>query len=207
MAAREARVRKDLPQEDRFVVLHEATWADYQRLLEMRGDRSVPRITYVEGALEILTPCRNHESIKSTLGCLVDLYCLENDIEYGAFGSWTLENKEEDRGAEPDDCYVFGRAREATRPDLAIEVVWTSGRIDKLNVYRKLGVAEIWYWRNDELKAYVLRGDRYRPVARSKALPGIDLAELARHVHAPTTSQAIRDYRATLGKSAKKRRC
>ena len=30
----------DRPVEDKIVVLHDATWADYQRLLEMRGDRS-----------------------------------------------------------------------------------------------------------------------------------------------------------------------
>jgi hypothetical protein len=35
-----------LPADD-IIVLRDATWADYQRLLEMRGERPVPRLTYV----------------------------------------------------------------------------------------------------------------------------------------------------------------
>lgn len=36
-------------------------------------------------------------------------------------------------------------SEDAERPHLAIEVVWTSGGLDKLDVYRKLGVREVWY--------------------------------------------------------------
>lgn len=53
------------PPADDIVVLRGATWADHQRLLEIRGERSVPRLTYLEGVLEIMTPSRPHESITS----------------------------------------------------------------------------------------------------------------------------------------------
>lgn len=51
-------------------------------------------------------------------------------------GSWTLKDSDEERGAEPDECYLIGRAPESDddRPDFAIEVVWTSGGIDRLEV-------------------------------------------------------------------------
>src|SRR5216683_198276 len=62
----------DTPVEDKIVVLYDATWADYQRLMEMRGDKSVPRLAYLEGALEIMTPSRPHESLKSMIGRLVE---------------------------------------------------------------------------------------------------------------------------------------
>jgi hypothetical protein len=39
-------------------------WEDYQRFLRLRGDHSVPRITFLEGELEIMTPSRSHESIQ-----------------------------------------------------------------------------------------------------------------------------------------------
>ncbi|MBI2895653.1 MAG: Uma2 family endonuclease [Deltaproteobacteria bacterium] len=190
--------RDDRPSDDRIVRLYPATWADYQRLLEIRGDRSAPRLTYLEGEIEIMSPSRRHESIKSKIGHLVEVYCLENGIEFNAYGSWTLEKKEEERGAEPDECYVFGDVSEPERPDLAIEVVWTSGRIDKLKVYRALGVREVWYWRQGRIQPFVLRGSSYRPVARSKALPGLDLEQLASFLDRPTASRAIRDYRAAL---------
>jgi Uma2 family endonuclease len=93
---------------------------------------------------------------------------------------------------------VFGRARDPARPHLAIEVVWTSGRIDKLEVYRKLGVREVWYWRSGAIQPYVLSGQRYKLVKRSAVLPRIDLVQLASFLDRPTTSQAIRDYRTAL---------
>jgi Uma2 family endonuclease len=67
-------------------------------------------------------------------------------VEFQTAGSWTVKNKRVRRGAEPDECYVFSGFAAPKRPDLAIEVIWTSGGIDKLNVYRKLGVPEVWCW-------------------------------------------------------------
>jgi hypothetical protein len=51
-----------------------------------------------------------------------------------------LEDKQVERGVEPDECYVLGDVAEPARPDLAIEVVWSSGGINELEIYRKLGV-------------------------------------------------------------------
>src|SRR5450432_810573 len=148
--------RDDLPQEDHFVVLSGVSWEDYENFARVRGDHSAPRITYLEGWIEIMSPSRNHESIKSIIGCLVEVYCMERDIEFSTYGSWTLTNKAEKRAAEPDECYVFGNVREPTVPDLAIEVVWTSGGLDKLDVYRKLGVREVWFWRRGRIALFAL---------------------------------------------------
>ncbi len=189
--------RDDRPAEDHVVQLDGATWKDYERLLAIRGDRSAPRITYLEGLLEIMSPSRQHENIKSLIGCLVETWCLERGVHFTTLGSWTLKEQEQERGAEPDECYVFGDAR-ADRPDLAVEVVWTSGRIDKLEVYRKLGVREVWYWRSGALQPYALRGERYEAIQRSEVLPGIDLAQLVSFMDRPTTYDAVRDYRAAL---------
>jgi Uma2 family endonuclease len=192
--------RDDRPHEDHFVVLHDVDWADYQRILEVRGDRSSPRIAFLEGELEIMSPSQSHERIKSIIGCLVETWCLEHDVEFTPVGSWTLENKEADRGVEPDECYIFGRS-EKTRPDLAIEVIWTSGGINKLEIYRKLGVAEVWIWRRGQITPHLLRGETYEPVAHSQALPGIDLRQLAALLDQPTASAAIRAYRDLLRKA------
>src|SRR3954468_8606465 len=127
MLAERLKDHDDTPREDRIVVLHGMSWSDYQRMLEVRGDASVPRLAYLEGELEIMTPSLPHESIKSVIGRLVEVWCLEKGIEFNPCGSWTLENKEQQRGIEPDECYVFGELKNATRPELAIEVVWTSG--------------------------------------------------------------------------------
>jgi Uma2 family endonuclease len=202
LALRKLEDLQDTPaDEDHVVYLPDATWADYQRLVAIRGDRSAPRITYLEGLLELMSPSRTHDVIKSRIGRLVEVYCLERGIEFEACGSWTIGDRRAKRGAEPDECYVFHGVQNFKRPDLAIEVVWSSGRVDKLDVYRKLGVREVWYWRRDEprkIQPYVLHGEHYRAWKRSKLLPGIDLAELARFLDLPTASQAIRAYRAEL---------
>lgn len=189
--------RDDRPIEDHIVHLSGIGWEDYERLLDMRGDHSAPRIAYLEGVVEIMSPSRTHESIKSLIGCLVETYCLERDIPFSVLGSWTLKSPDRTRGAEPDECYIFGDP-DRERPHLAIEVVWTSGRIDKLDIYRKLGVAEIWYWRKGRIQPYGLRDERYVPLAASETLPGLDLDLLASFLDRPTTSDAIRAYREAL---------
>jgi Uma2 family endonuclease len=149
--------------------------------------------------IEIMSPSRKHESLKFIIGRLVETYCQVRGIEFDGFGSWTLESKEGERGVEPDECYVFGDVGETHCPHLAIEVVWTSGRLDKLEVYRKLGVREVWYWRRGVLTAHVLRGEHYEEVLASEVLPGIDLTQLTSFIEGRTASQAIREYRAALG--------
>lgn len=191
--------RRGEPREDHYVHLYGVTWADYLRLLEIRGEHSAPRLTYVEGTLEIMSPSRTHDEIKSYIGRLVEAWCLERGIEFTPYGSWTLKNKQDERGAEADECYVFGtEPKRKRRPDLAIEVVWTSGGVDKLNVYRKLRVGEVWIWKNGRIGVHVLRGTRYEAVAASEALAGLDLEQLVNFLDRPTASQAIRDYLAAL---------
>jgi hypothetical protein len=82
-------------------------------------------------------------------------------------------------------------------------VGWTSGGINKLEVYRKLDVAEVWYWQRGELTPYRLRTDgpdapRYEAMEGSLVLPGIDLPQLVSFLDRPTAYDAIRAYRSAL---------
>ncbi len=191
------------PDEDQVVVIHGATWADYQRHLALRDESSVPRLTYSEGRLEIMSPSRSHEKKASRVGHLVEAYCLHAGIEFEALGSWTLEKKEAESGAEPDECYLFGDAtleEEPAVPELAIEVEWSRRAVRKLDVYRKLRVPEVWIWhrRDARISVHVLKSDGYVEVERSEALPQIDVGQLASFLDLPSASAAIRAYRAAL---------
>lgn len=198
MLAERISAHDEAPVDDHIVLLRTAAWSDFQRVLELRGERPVPRLAYLKGVLELMSPSREHEALKSLIGQLVEAWCLERGVDFRAFGSWTLESKDTDRGVEPDECYVFGDASDPERPDLAIEVVWTSGGLDKREIYRQLGVREIWFWRRGQMTAFCLREGGYVEVAHSEALPGIDLAALASFLDRPTASQAIREYRAAI---------
>jgi len=183
---------------DHLIVLTGATWADYQRLLAIRGERSRPRITYLEGVLEFTSPSRPHESIKSMIGRLLETWCLERGVDISPYGSWTHESEASERGVEPDECYVLGDEPEPERCDLAIEVVWTRGAIDKVDVYRKLGVRELWIWKSGGLDLYSLRGEDYVRVERSALLPELDLAELLGFIDVQPMTRAVREYREQL---------
>lgn len=186
--------RRDVDHDD-IVILRGASWADFQRVLEIRGDRPVPRLAYLEGVLELMTPSRSHEVRKSMIGRLVEAWCLERGVDITPYGSWLLESKASDRGVEPDECYVVGDVPEPERPDLAIEVIWTSGGIGKLDIYRKLAVREVWIHEHEQLQLYALRDDRYEAILESAVLPGIDLEELVRFVGVQPMTRAVREYR------------
>lgn len=182
---------------DGIVVLHGVSWAQYETILGIRGDRSVPRVCYLAGELELMSPSRNHVRIKAMFGRLLSVWAEERGVALNAYGSWTLKREADARGAEPDDCYVVGD-RDAEVPDLAIEVVWTSGGLDKLAVYAPLGVREVWTWREGRLSVHVLRGGSYVATPRSEVLAGIDLALLLRFVDRTDQTAATRAYREAL---------
>jgi Uma2 family endonuclease len=201
MLAERIAPRDDEPAEDHFVQLRGVSWADYERVMKIRGDGSVPRLTYEEGVLELMSPSLDHEALKSWIGCLVEAWCDVHEVEFSAIGSWTLKNKRKRAGVEPDECYIFGERRhrnERRRLDLVIEVIWTSGGIDKRDLYHRFGVREIWFWRRGGLTVHAFRTRGYQEIPSSEALPGIDLAELVSFLDRPTTSKAVRDYRAAL---------
>ena len=102
-------------------------------------------------------------------------------------------------------CYVLGPATSAPRvPDLAIEVVWTSGGIGKFDAYRKLGVPEVWFWEQGRLSIFVLHGTRYQQRSSSTLLPEFDAGLLSGFMQGMSQTQAVRAYRQVLREEEEK---
>jgi Uma2 family endonuclease len=196
--AKRLAARSNDPSRDRIQRLPDVSWEDYQRLLGMRGEGSVPRIAFLEGAVELMSPSQPHESLASRIGRLIEVWCLEKGVEFRAVGSWTLKNKRRRAGAEADECYIFGTEPKPRRPHLAIEVVWTSGGLKKLEIWRRLDVPEDWFWRRGVLSVHVLRDRQYQESPASEVLTGIDLHVLTGCLDELTDSQCIRAYRTRL---------
>jgi Uma2 family endonuclease len=186
-----------VPTADQRVVTYTVPWDHYEAQLAMRGDRSVPRMAYLEGALELMSPSKDHERIKSYIGCLIEAYALERGIDLSPYGAWTLKSAPEKSGLEPDECYLVGDQNKDT-PDLAIEIVWTSGGIDKLEIYRRLGVREVWIWQDSQIEVHVLRQQRYELVEKSALFPDLDVPLLASFLDRPTALQAVKAFREAL---------
>jgi Uma2 family endonuclease len=100
-------------------------------------------------------PGRKHQTAKGRIGALVETYMMATGFDYTPTGSLTLENESRLVKCEADKSYELGTDRE--RPDLAIEVVVTSGGINKLEAYKPLQIPEVWFWENSRLSLYAIR--------------------------------------------------
>ncbi len=68
--------------------------------------------------------------------------------------------------------------------------------MDRLEIYRKLGVREVWIWTRPRrvIETHALRGEQYELVARSEVLPGLDLAHLGTFLENQDQSGAVEAY-------------
>jgi Uma2 family endonuclease len=176
--------------------MSDVDWWQYETMLAIRGERAGVRLVYLEGQLEIMSPSRTHETKAKTIARLLEAYADETGVVIEGYKSMTLRSSLGRRGVEPDECYAIGGAKDS--PDLAIEVIWTRGGLDKLDVYRKLGVREIWIWEEGRLQLHALRGERYLEIAGSELLPDLDVRLLERCVACETQTEAVRVFRAAL---------
>lgn len=194
-----AQARTPPATQDQRVCLHDIAWEDYEALLAIRGERAGLRITFLKGELELMSPSATHEGCKIRLGRLLEAWAEEGGVELEGFGSWIVKSRAVERGVEPDECYLIGPLMgEPQVPDIAIEVLWTSGGIDNLDVYRGLRVPEVWFWKDGALRFFALEGDSYLACPRSRLLPGLDPALIARCMGEGSQTQAVRVLRSAL---------
>ena len=200
---------------DQVVVLRGVSWEHYESLLRARGEAPRPLIAYLDGELELVTTSSYHEVVKVKLRRLLEAYAEERHISLNGFGHATRKRRRKQAGVEPDEWYRIG-PRGGWAPDLAIEVVYTSGGVDKLEIYRRFAVGEVWFWIDDRIHVFHLVDGRYEPRTTSVAVPGIDLDELAQIVARSSDyaqTEMVRAYRRSLqprrratGRAASRRR-
>lgn len=191
-----------VPTADQRIVMYAVPWSHFEAQLALRGDVPVPRMSYLDGALELMRPSKDHERIKSGIGRLIEAYALARGIDLSPYGAWTLKNAPKESAVEPDECYIVGADQGKDAPDLVIEVQWTHGGIDKLEVYRRLGIGEVWFWKGAHITIHVLRGDRYERSAHSRVLPELDVELLVSFLDRPTGLQAVTAFQEALRKPA-----
>jgi Uma2 family endonuclease len=139
-----------------------------------------------------LSTSPEHEIVKGNIGFLVEDYMLSLGIDFVGTGSFSLE-KEDEASAQADESYCFDEPKPV--PDLAIEVVITSGGTNKLRRYKALGVKEVWFWEDGVFSLHYLEGNDYQKISRSKFLPNLDIKLLAQCAAIASRTQAFRDFR------------
>ena len=176
------------PSPDQRIVHSGITWQQFKLIQSGFGDTRNVRLYYYNNTVELIMPGRDREFFSRLIGFLLGLFCLESGIEFEPLGSTTQE-KEGEASAEPDESYCIGASKPI--PDLVIEVIFTSGSIKKLNLYRALNIPEVWFWEDGVFSLYRLRGDDYEPITQSEIpeLGTLDMEVLTRCVLIAQTSR------------------
>ncbi len=186
-------VRKEKP-----LLFEGLTWREF-KAVEQLLDRPGYRLSFLDGVLEIVqVPSEAHETLKKRIAALLELYLLMMGFDFTPTGSMTLESETGKVKREADESYKLAPGR--SRPDLAIEVVFTSGGINKLEAYKRLKIAEVWFWEDGVLALYHLRedGDRYEQIQASEAVPEIDLELLLQCIQMPNHVEAVKTWQAAI---------
>jgi Uma2 family endonuclease len=185
------------PPDEQRMLLSTVSWKEYLLLRDVLEDGGV-RMTYLKGALELMSPSREHELWKTNIARLVELYAHVKRVDLHGYGSTTFRKEAEERGAEPDECYLVGKAL-AAYPEIVIEVIHTAPLLNKLDVYAPMGIAEVWVFRDGAFTVYVLGSAGAYAERRGSALvPGLDFAMLARYATREDTPQALREFEAEI---------
>ncbi len=176
------------------ILISDLTWREF-KAVEQLIDRPGLRLSFLDGVLEIRKmPGKKHETIKERIGALLEIYLEFLGLDFTPTGFVTLENEFEKVKREGDKSYELGANRK--HPDLVIEVVVSSGGIDKLEAYKRLQISEVWFWMNDELLFYSLGNEGYEAVSKSQLLPSLDVGSLMRCINTENHAQALREFRA-----------
>lgn len=189
-------------QKEEPLLFEPLTWREF-KAVEQLLDRPGYRLSFLDGILEIRRmPGEPHETIKKRIAALVELYLLMAGYDFIPTGSMTIENEATAVKREADESYKLFPGR--SRPDLVIEVVFTSGGINKLEAYKRLKTPEVWFWEDGVLQVYHLRTEedrlRYEKISSSEELQGIDLDLLIRCIGMTNHVEAVKTFQQSLQK-------
>jgi Uma2 family endonuclease len=176
---------------DQVVAMRGIGWEGYSTMLGVRGERRSPRIIFLDEDVWLMSPSYSHERLKERLGLFVMEVVVGLKIPCVMSGQTTFRRRSKRGGVEGDQTYYLANAaggRGKTEidlgvdppPDLAIEAVATHDASEAVEVYRRLGVSEVWVCDATEVRVLVLATDgRYAESATSLAFPFLTADDIA----------------------------
>jgi Uma2 family endonuclease len=177
---------------EKRVTLQGLTWEAYQQILHALPQSRAARLTYDCGTLEITMPLEDHEFACELIGLFIRILVGEMGLKLKSMGSTTLDRKDLNRGAEPDNAYyiqhqslVAGRKVNLVQdppPDLVVEVDITHTDIRKNQLYAAMGVPEFWRYDGQEWLIYQLQvqENTYQECHHSPTFPWVEKEDLYR---------------------------
>jgi len=162
---------------DAIITLYDISWEKFEAIASLLEESKI-RLTYLDGTLDIMSPSPEHEESKGTVGLLLETYLRHIGRRFYRTGGYTLGSREEGARGEPDESYNLDFVKPI--PDIAIEVVITSGGVNKLEKYRRWGVPEVWFYQRQRILIYHLHANKYEQVDKSEFLPELNIDLLVR---------------------------
>ncbi len=157
------------------------SWLSYRQILQALGENNRAHLFYDRGTLEITMPLEEHEFYRELIGRFIYFLVSELGLKIKSLGSTTLAREDLERGAEPDNAYyiqnqakVLGKRINLTEdppPDLVVEVDITHTDINKLALYARLGVPELWRFNGQIWRIYRLKKEVYQEEEFSPTFP------------------------------------
>jgi Uma2 family endonuclease len=181
------------PTEEKLVTLYSISWKQFKGIEAQLKDNRDVKLSYLSGILEIMSPIgEKHEEVKSTLSLLLDAYMREKGIRFYKRGGYTLEAPGYASGT-PDESYSVGTKREV--PDIVIEIIVTSGTLDRKELYKPKLIPEVWFWKSDLMRIFRLNAaGEYEEVNCSGFFPDLEKALLLRYIGHPDQYNAVNEF-------------
>ncbi|MEH1873327.1 Uma2 family endonuclease [Nostoc sp.] len=183
----------DNPIQEKLVTVADVSWEEFKAIEAQLKDNRNVRLSYLSGILEIMSPIgEKHEYVKKTLGYLLEAYMRELGIRFYGRGGFTLEEPGYASGT-PDESYCIGSNKET--PDIVIEVIVTSGTINRKELYKPKKVPEVCFWKSNQIKIFHLNAaGEYEQVNRSSFFPNLDPALLLQYIGYPDQYDAVAEF-------------
>jgi Uma2 family endonuclease len=179
---------------DGCVMFRHVSWDTYERLLADDEERRVPRMTYDQGVLELVTPSMPHEEDADTIAEIVQICTAILGIPIRSVASTTFKRQDLERGFEADASFYI-QSEERIRgqrevdllvdppPDLVLEMEVSRSALNKLALFASMGIPEVWRCNGERITIFVLDHGAYRESSSSLALPVLTHDALTRFLH------------------------
>lgn len=182
---------------DQCVEMRDIGWKGYSTMLRLRGERPGPRMVYLDGSLYLVTKSFPHERFAERLGMFVTEVVVGLDIPFVPTAGTTFRRRKKQAGVEGDKTFylaneerVRGKDKIHLRvdppPDLVVEVVYSHAAEAAIEVYRRLGVPEVWVCEEAEFRILVRQPDgQYATSEVSAVFPFLKGTEVFEWVSRP----------------------
>lgn len=170
------------------VIFPHQTWKDYERLLNLRQEKTLPKLYFNSKTQEIrlMSPLPSHGKRIDLLRDLVKIILRRKGKDWECFDPITLKIPNQ-AGLEPDTCFyidnrqaILGKDKIDLTvdppPDLAIEVDLTS--LTDIRTYEIIKIPELWIYRQESLEIYLLEGNSYQNSEKSDLFPDINIKKV-----------------------------